>query len=233
MKGEIIMDYYFISYGLIGIALLITTLAQVYVRSTYKKYSEVRNERSINGKEVARMLLDKNNLNNVNVTEVGGYLSDHYDPRSKTVRLSTSNYNDDSIAGVAVAAHECGHAIQDKVGYVFLRIRSSLIPLVNFSSFAGYIAIMIGIIFSIANLIWVGIILEMVILLFQLITLPVEFNASKRALKELNNIGLLNYNELKKSKKVLVAAALTYVASVEEEDDKNTFYLKIGHNIYR
>ena len=214
MKGEIIMDYYFISYGLIGIALLITTLAQVYVRSTYKKYSEVRNERSINGKEVARMLLDKNNLNNVNVTEVGGYLSDHYDPRSKTVRLSTSNYNDDSIAGVAVAAHECGHAIQDKVGYVFLRIRSSLIPLVNFSSFAGYIAIMIGIIFSIANLIWVGIILEMVILLFQLITLPVEFNASKRALKELNNIGLLNYNELKKSKKVLVAAALTYVASV-------------------
>ena len=208
------MDYYFISYGLIGIALLITTLAQVYVRSTYKKYSEVRNERSINGKEVARMLLDKNNLNNVNVTEVGGYLSDHYDPRSKTVRLSTSNYNDDSIAGVAVAAHECGHAIQDKVGYVFLRIRSSLIPLVNFSSFAGYIAIMIGIIFSIANLIWVGIILEMVILLFQLITLPVEFNASKRALKELNNIGLLNYNELKKSKKVLVAAALTYVASV-------------------
>lgn len=208
------MDYYFISYGLIGIALLITTLAQVYVRSTYKKYSEVRNERSINGKEVARMLLDKNNLNNVNVTEVGGYLSDHYDPRSKTVRLSTSNYNDDSIAGVAVAAHECGHAIQDKVGYVFLRIRSSLIPLVNFSSFAGYIAIMIGIIFSIANLIWVGIILEMVILLFQLITLPVEFNASKRALKELNNIGLLNNNELKKSKKVLVAAALTYVASV-------------------
>lgn len=208
------MDYYFISYGLIGIALLITTLAQVYVRSTYKKYSEVRNERSINGKEVARMLLDKNNLNNVNVTEVGGYLSDHYDPRSKTVRLSTSNYNDNSIAGVAVAAHECGHAIQDKVGYVFLRIRSSLIPLVNFSSFAGYIAIMIGIIFSIANLIWVGIILEMVILLFQLITLPVEFNASKRALKELNNIGLLNNNELKKSKKVLVAAALTYVASV-------------------
>ena len=208
------MDYYFISYGLIGIALLITTLAQVYVRSTYKKYSEVRNERSINGKEAARMLLDKNSLNNVSVTEVGGYLSDHYDPRSKTVRLSSSNYNDNSIAGVAVAAHECGHAIQDKVGYVFLRIRSSLIPLVNFSSFAGYIAIMIGIIFSIANLIWVGIILEMVILLFQLITLPVEFNASKRALKELNNIGLLNNNELKKSKKVLVAAALTYVASV-------------------
>ncbi len=208
------MDYYFISYGLIGIALLITTLAQVYVRSTYKKYSKVRNERSINGKEVARMLLDKNNLNNVSVTEVGGYLSDHYDPRSKTVRLSTSNYNYDSIAGVAVAAHECGHAIQDKVGYIFLKIRSSLIPFVNFSSFAGYIAIMIGIIFSIANLIWVGIILEMVILLFQLITLPVEFNASKRALKELENIGILSNNELKKSKKVLVAAALTYVASV-------------------
>ena len=208
------MDYYFISYGLIGIALLITTLAQVYVRSTYKKYSEVRNERSINGKEVARMLLDKNSLNNVSVTEVGGYLSDHYDPRSKTVRLSTSNYNYDSIVGVAVAAHECGHAIQDKVGYIFLKIRSSLIPLVNFSSFAGYIAIMIGIIFSIANLIWIGIILEMVILLFQLITLPVEFNASKRALKELENIGILSNNELKKSKKVLVAAALTYVASV-------------------
>ncbi len=207
------MDYYFISYGLIGIALLITTLAQVYVRSTYKKYSKVRNERSINGKEVARMLLDKNDLNNVNVTEVGGYLSDHYDPRSKTVRLSTSNYNYDSIAGVAVAAHECGHAIQDKVGYIFLKIRSSLIPFVNFSSFAGYIAIMIGIIFSIANLIWVGIILEMVILLFQLITLPVEFNASRRGLKQIQDLDLVSTEDLPYCRRMLKAAALTYVAA--------------------
>jgi len=208
------MDYYFISYGLIGISFLITTIAQLYITSTYKKYRKERNQRDINGKEVARMILNKNGIDYVNVVEVQGYLSDHYDPRKKEVRLSGINFNEDSISSIAVACHECGHAIQDRVNYAPLKFRSSLIPFVNFSSYAGYIAIMLGIIFSSINLIWIGIILELVILLFQLVTLPVEINASKRALKELKNLNIVDDIELKKCKKVLIAAAMTYIASV-------------------
>ena len=208
------MDYYFISYGLTILAFILTTLAQLFVTSTYKKYSNVRNERNITGAEAARKLLDKNGLNNVKVALVKGYLTDHYDPREKVVRLSSNNYYGTSISSVSVACHECGHAIQDKVGYVFMRIRASLVPVVNFSSYAGYISIVLGMLFSSINLIWLGIILEMVILLFQIITLPVEIDASKRALKELDYSHFFNSEELKKGRSVLVAAALTYVASV-------------------
>lgn len=208
------MDYYFVSYGLTLLAFVITTLAQAFVTSTYKKYSNVRNERNMTGAEAARNLLDKNGLNNVKVVEIKGYLTDHYDPREKVVRLSSNNYRGSSISSVSVACHECGHAIQDKVGYVFMRIRASLVPVVNFSSYAGYIAIVLGMLFGSLNLIWVGIILEIAILVFQLITLPVEIDASKRALKELDYSHFLNSNELKKGRSVLVAAALTYVASV-------------------
>ena len=122
-------------------------------------------------------------------------------------------YNDSSIASVSVAAHECGHAIQDKNNYTFLRIRHALIPLVNFSSYAGYFAITIGIIFSFLDLIWLGILLEVVILGFQLITLPVEFNASTRALKQIKELNILDINEIKKGRTMLISAALTYVAS--------------------
>ena len=208
------MNYYFVSYGLTLLAFVLTTLAQLFVTSTYKKYSNVRNERNMTGAEAARNLLDKNGLNNVNVVEVKGYLTDHYDPREKVVRLSSNNYHGSSISSVSVACHECGHAIQDKVGYVFMRIRASLVPVVNFSSYAGYISIVLGMLFSSINLIWLGIILEMVILLFQIITLPVEIDASKRALKELDYSHFFNSEELKKGRSVLVAAALTYVASV-------------------
>lgn len=208
------MDYYFVSYGLTLLAFVITTLAQAFVTSTYKKYSNVRNERNMTGAEAARNLLDKNGLNNVKVVEIKGYLTDHYDPREKVVRLSSNNYRGSSISSVSVACHECGHAIQDKVGYVFMRIRASLVPVVNFSSYAGYISIVLGMLFSSINLIWLGIILEMIILLFQIITLPVEIDASKRALKELDYSHFFNSEELKKGRSVLVAAALTYVASV-------------------
>ncbi len=128
--------------------------------------------------------------------------------------LSSDVYEKNSVASLAVASHECGHAIQDKDNYVFMRIRSSLVPLVNFSSKMGYFAILIGIIFSFTSFIYIGIILEIVILLFQLVTLPVEINASKRALNELKTSSLLEERELKSAKKVLIAAALTYVASV-------------------
>ena len=155
-----------------------------------------------------------NGLNNVPVVEVSGVLSDHYDPRNKVVRLSNDIYNKDTISSIAVAAHECGHAIQDKDGYTFMKIRSSIAPFASISSKLGYIVIMIGLLFSLLDLILLGIGLELVILLFQLVTLPVEFNASHRALKILNDDHLIETDEVKNCRKVLTAAALTYVASV-------------------
>lgn len=208
------MDNYFISYIITFIAIIITSLAQIFVTSTYKKNLKNKIEKNMTGFSAARKLLDKNNLQNVKIVEENGYLTDHYNPSTKEVHLSRDNYNGTSISSVSVACHECGHAIQDKDGYVFMRIRASLIPIVNFSSYAGYIAIVLGSLFGLVNLIWVGIILEIAILVFQLITLPVEIDASKRALKELNNTNILNKNELKKGKHVLAAAAMTYVASV-------------------
>ena len=208
------MDYYFVTYGLTIISLIITILAQIFVSSTYSKYSKVKNKRGITGSEAARAILDKNGLEKVNVVETSGYLSDHYDPTHKVVRLSSSNYRNDSIGAVAVACHECGHAIQDKEGYIFMIIRSQIVPIVNFASYAGYIAIVVGMFFGSMNLIWIGILSEIAILVFQLITLPVEINASKRALKELDYAHFLDSKELSKAKTTLIAAALTYVASV-------------------
>ena len=203
-----------LSYGLTIIALVITVSASIFVNVSYKKYSKVMNERAITGCEAARYILDKNDLKNIKVVETKGNLTDHYDPSSKVIRLSTDIYNKASVGAVAVAAHECGHAIQDKDGYTFMRIRSALVPITNFASYAGYFAILIGFIASSINLIWLGIIMEVIILLFQLVTLPVEINASKRALKELDYSHLLNSKELSKGKVMLIAAALTYVASV-------------------
>ena len=209
-----VMDYYFISYGLTIGAMIIVLVAQAFVSGCYNKYSKIRNIKGITGGEVARDVLDNNGLGDVDVVETGGNLTDHYDPKRKVVRLSRSVYHGDSIASVAVACHECGHAIQDKNGYLFMRIRSSLVPVVNISSYAGYFAIMFGILASSFNLIWTGIILEMVILLFQIITLPVEFDASRRALVELEKYNFLNSDELEQGKVMLTSAALTYVAGV-------------------
>lgn len=208
------MDYYFITYGLTFIALIITSFAQVFVTSSYNKYSKIKNKRNITGYEAARYILDKNALNNIDIIETKGYLTDHYDPSKKIIKLSSPVYHHDTIGSVAVACHECGHAIQDKENYSLMRIRATLIPVVNFSSYAGYIAIILGIFFSATNLIWLGILAEVIILLFQLITLPIEINASKRALKELDYAHLLDSNELKQGRTMLTAAALTYVASI-------------------
>lgn len=201
-------------YGLTILSIVIVLGAQIYVSSSYKKYSKIKNEKGITGKEAARYILDKNGLENIKVVETGGHLSDHYDPSEKVIRLSSSVYNDDSVGSIAVAAHECGHAIQDKQGYMFMKIRSALVPITTFSSYAGYLAIIIGIIFASLKLIWIGIILEVIILLFQLVTLPVEIDASKRALKEIKAGDLLTAKEHKGAKTMLTAAALTYVASV-------------------
>ena len=207
------MDW-MVVYGLTFISLIITMAAQAFVSSSYSKYSKIKNDRNITGAEAARYILDKNGLNNVYVVETGGYLTDHYDPTKKVIKLSSNVYRDASIGAVAVACHECGHAIQDKENYKFMRIRSSLVPIVNFSSYAGYFAIMLGLLFSSQNLIWLGILTEVIILLFQVVTLPVEINASKRALTELDYSHIFNSKELKQGKTMLTAAALTYVASI-------------------
>ena len=207
------MDF-FIIYGLAIISLIVTLSAQAFISASYSKYSKIRNSNLITGEQVARKILDQNGLNNIKVVETSGHLSDHYDPKNKVVRLSSSNFNNASVAAVSVACHECGHAIQDKDGYTFLRIRSSLVPIVNLCSTAGYISILLGSVFGALGLIWLGIIAELIILFFQIVTLPVEFNASKRGIEELKKNQMLNNEELKGGKTVLTAAALTYVASV-------------------
>lgn len=196
------------------ISLVITLGAQLFVSGAYSKYSKVKNKKRMSGSEAARYILDKNGLEDVKVRRVGGYLSDYYDPRNKTVNLSSANYENASVGALSVACHECGHAIQDKVGYTFMRIRAALVPFVNFSSYAGYFAILFGCLFDSMNLIWFGIFAEMIILLFQIVTLPVEIDASKRAIKELDKYELLDKEELSGGKTMLIAAALTYVASV-------------------
>lgn len=208
------MNYYFIYYGLTFIALLITVGAQIFVSATFNKYKKEPNLKEKSGAEVAREILDKNGLKDIYVVETKGNLTDHYDPSRKVIRLSSDVYHKESVASVAVAAHECGHAIQDRDNYTFLRIRAFLVPFVNLSSKLGYVAILIGIIANLIDVIWLGISLEAVILVFQLITLPVEFDASKKALKELEGMNILTENELVKGKVVLTSAALTYVASV-------------------
>lgn len=208
------MGYYELSYLLMFVSIIITIVAQIYVSASYSKYKKVENSKGITGAEVAREILDKHGLSNVYVTETKGNLSDHYDSKRKVIRLSSDVYHGTTVAAVSVAAHEVGHAIQDKEGYSFMRFRHSMFPLVNLSSKAGYFAIMFGLIFGYFELIWVGIALEIIILLFQLVTLPVEFNASKRAAKEIEKNNFLVAGERKGSKKMLNAAAFTYVASV-------------------
>ena len=204
----------FIFYGLAIISVLITMGAQAFISSSYNKYSKVNTNKGLTGEEVARKLLDKHGLNDIKVQATTGYLSDHYDPKARVIRLSEGIFNKSTIAAVSVACHECGHAIQDKNNFLFLRIRSSLVPVVNLCSYAGYAAIILGGILSMMGLIWAGIIAEMVILLFQLVTLPVEFDASKRGLKEVKEENILTESEFGGGKVMLTSAALTYVASV-------------------
>ncbi len=198
---------------LIMIILFLPLIAQFKVKHNYNKYSKIKNSVNMTGREVAQKILEMNGISYVKVNKTYGFLSDHYNPKNKMINLSEEIYESNSISAISVAAHECGHAIQHKTGYKPLKFRSSLVPIVNFSSYAGYLAIVIGALASWVELIYLGILLECVILLFELITLPVEFDASKRGLKELNN-GFLTKDEVKGAKKVLKAAAYTYVASV-------------------
>jgi len=197
----------------LAIIILIPIYAQMKVKSTYKKYSQVAASSGMTGAETARAILDQNGLYHVRVEETPGVLSDHYDPRDKTVRLSTDNYHGHSVAGVAVAAHEVGHAIQDQEGYAFLRIRHALVPVANFGSNISWILILIGMLASMSGLLLAGIIFMAAAVLFQIVTLPVEFNASSRAMDQVVALGVIRNDEERETKKVLNAAAMTYVAA--------------------
>ncbi len=208
------MSDYTIYYGLTFLAIIITYGAQLYIQTTYAKFSKIANEKGMTGAAVAKELLFNNDLHGVVVKEVNGMLSDHYDPRDQSISLSQNISQSSSIAAIAVAAHECGHALQDRDKYALLSVRSSLVPIANIASMGGYISIMMGLMMGMINLVWFGILLECVILLFQLVTLPVEFDASRRALAQIQQYGYVNDTELEGARTVLRAAALTYVAGV-------------------
>ncbi len=195
------------------IIILVPIWAQFKVKSAYKKYSKVSSSSGMTGAEVARRILDENGLYNVQVEPVRGVLSDHYDPRSKVVRLSEGNYFGTSVAGAAVAAHEVGHAIQDDENYSFLRMRHALVPVANIGSNFSWILIMIGIFAQMSGLLLLGIVFMAAAVLFQVVTLPVEFNASNRAMNLLVSSGVIRNDEERETRKVLNAAALTYVAA--------------------
>ncbi|MFD1738531.1 zinc metallopeptidase [Bacillus salitolerans] len=196
-----------------ALIIIIPLWAQMRVKSAYKKYSKVSSSSGMNGAQVARKILDDNGLYHVGIEETPGMLSDHYDPRSKTVRLSSHNYHGDSIAGAAVAAHEVGHAIQDQQEYAFLRFRHALVPVANIGSNFSWILILIGFLASISGLVLLGIVFMAVAVVFQIVTLPVEFDASNRAMNEMVSAGIIRNEEERDTRKVLNAAALTYVAA--------------------
>jgi Zn-dependent membrane protease YugP len=206
---------YFDVYYLIFVipALIFSLYAQFKVKSAFNKYSRIRNASGMTGADVTRAILDRSGLHDVMVEGVAGDLTDHYDPRTRVVRLSQSVYGSNSIAALGVAAHETGHAIQHSEGYGPLVLRSTLVPVARIGSSLGFPLAILGLVFSFPFLVNVGIILFALAVAFYIITLPVELNASKRAIRTLEDTGILNYNEIDPAKKVLRAAAMTYVAS--------------------
>ena len=210
------MFYFDPSYVLILIGLLLSMAASAKVNSTYARYARVGARCGMTGAEAAKRLLNSQGIYDVTVRRVPGKLTDHYDPRNKTVNLSESVYGSTSIAAIGVAAHECGHAMQDAGGYVPLRVRGALVPVANFGAQISWPLILIGILFSSGSssmLITLGILMFSLSVLFQLVTLPVEFNASSRAVNLLDRTGILAGQEVGQTRQVLSAAALTYVAA--------------------
>lgn len=204
----------YIVYLLIIISIVITLSAQILVSARYRKYSNVANSRGVTGVEVAQEILKANGMDNVYVVETKGYMSDHFDPGKNVVRLSHDVFHGESLSAAAIAAHEVGHAIQYKEGNFFMKLRKFIFPVVNLCSKFGYVAILIGLIFGSLQFFYIGIGMLFVILFFQLVTLPVEFDASNRAMKNLEKYNILLKEEKSGARKVLVAAALTYVAGL-------------------
>ena len=208
--------YYYDSYYLILVvpALLISLWAQFKVSSTFNRYNNVFSRRGYTAAQIARTILDANGLQNVRIERVAGKLTDHYDPRANVIRLSDSVYDSTSVAAIGVAAHESGHAVQYAVGYSPIKLRNAVIPLTNIGSTLSMPLLLLGLIFSFRPLVIGGILLFALVALFQLITLPVEFNASNRALQILQTGNYLSDEELVGARKTLSAAAMTYVAAL-------------------
>lgn len=203
-------------------AILFTLFAQSKVKSAYSKYSRVLNSTGMTGRQAARRILDANGMSHVPIEMVAGQLTDHYDPKNDIMRLSNEVYNGTTIAAVSIAAHESGHAIQDGSSYAFLKFRSTIAPVVNLASTASWPLILIGLMiiwsgrsFELGDMIFdLGVIFFMVVVLFHLVTLPVELNASKRAITQMVDLGIISGVEVKGARKVLSAAAMTYVAAL-------------------
>ncbi len=207
--------FYYDSYYLVLVlpALLLAFYAQFKVKSTFNKFASLHSSRGQTAAQVTRRILDSNNLTNVKIERVSGHLTDHYDPRSQVIRLSDSVYDSTSVASIGVAAHEAGHAVQHSVGYLPIKLRNAVLPVANIGSTLAVPLVILGLVMSFEPLVSVGIILFSALVLFQVVTLPVEFNASRRALNTLGESFVLEGDELKGAKRVLSAAAMTYVAS--------------------
>lgn len=205
-------DYYYLI--LVVPALLLAILAQVQVKTTYRKYSRVPNSRGMTGAYAAQAVLNFYGITDVRIERVSGNLTDHYDPRSKVIRLSDGVYNSSTVAAIGIACHEAGHAAQHAENYAPIKIRNAIIPVCNIGSTIGIPLALIGWIFSFSILIYVGLGLYAAVFIFQVATLPVEFNASRRAIKVIDETQLLRDDEIGGAKKVLAAAAMTYVASM-------------------
>lgn len=201
------------TYILVLIGMGIVMFAQNRVQSTFNKYDQLDTEKRITGKQAAEHILQTAGISNVKVEQVRGRLTDHYDPRNKVLRLSEATYNQTSVAAVAVAAHEVGHAIQDQKDYAFLKVRSAIAPVVQIGSSIAMPLILIGLLFQLTGLVNIGILAFGLVVVFQLVTLPVEFDASKRALAILGDTGVFVQEEVPAAKKVLDAAAFTYIAA--------------------
>lgn len=201
------------TYVLVLIAMAIVGWAQFKVKSTFNKYDQLMTEHQVTGRQAAEFILQQAGITDVRVEPVAGHLTDHYDPRNKVLRLSESTYQNTSVAAVAVAAHECGHALQDAQDYKFMRVRAALVPVVNLGSTIAMPLILIGFLMEMAGLIQLGILAFSLVLLFQLVTLPVEFDASRRAIEILGQGHIFTEAEVQPARKVLRAAGFTYVAA--------------------
>ncbi len=206
--------FYDPTYMLVIIGLVITMIASANVSSTFKKYDKVKSYRGITGATAARRILDANGLKHIRVERISGNLTDHYSPKEGVIRLSDATHDSTSIAALGVAAHECGHAVQHQVGYVPIKIRNSIVPLVNICSTLSVPVILLGLILGATGLAMIGVYLFCGVLAFQVITLPTETNASKRAIDTLQSMAIIDDEEIKGTRKVLNAAAMTYFASV-------------------
>ena len=206
--------YFDYTYIVLIPAIILALYAQIKLSLTYNKYSKIGNSRGLTGADVARMILDANGLWDVKIQHISGKLTDNYNPQTNVVSLSDSTYSSTSVAALGVAAHECGHAVQHATGYLPIKIRSALVAITPLGTKAGFILILIGLIFSTPNLALIGLALYSLIAVFQFVTLPVEFNASNRALETLRIDNILDDDELPYAKKVLSAAAMTYVAAL-------------------